>query len=91
MRVRWTADAANDLAGIIEFIREDNPEAARRVARTVFEGVAALRTFPHRGRQGLVPETRELVVGRWPYIIVYQVLDDQVLVLRVRHAAQNWP
>ncbi len=31
-RVRWTTDAADDLARIVERIREDNPEAARRVA-----------------------------------------------------------
>ena len=31
MRVRWTANAANDLAGIVNYIRKDNPEAARLV------------------------------------------------------------
>jgi plasmid stabilization system protein ParE len=36
MRVRWTANAANDLAGIVNYIRKDNPDAARRVAKTIF-------------------------------------------------------
>lgn len=35
MRVRWTTDAANDLARIVERIREGNPAAAQRVARTI--------------------------------------------------------
>jgi addiction module RelE/StbE family toxin len=91
MHIRRTPDAANDLAHIVDFIREENPEAARRVATTVFDSIVALRTFPYRGRHGLVPETRELVLGRWPYIVVYRVAGDQVQVLRVRHAAQNWP
>jgi len=34
MRVRWTTTAAADLTHIVEYIRQDNPAAARRVART---------------------------------------------------------
>ncbi len=76
MRVRWTTNASNDLARIVERIREDNAEAAHRVARTVYQGVAALRTFPNRGRIGLVPDTRELVFAPWPYIVVYEIIED---------------
>jgi plasmid stabilization system protein ParE len=47
MRVRWTTTAADDLAHIVEYIRKDNPEAARRVAQDIFAGIAALRTFPN--------------------------------------------
>lgn len=91
MRIRWTTRAADDLAGIVEHIRKDNPEAARRVAQTIFDGIAGLRTFPNRGRQGLVENTRELVLTPWPYIAVYEILNDQVQVLRIRHGAQDWP
>lgn len=91
MRVRWTLNAANDLTQIVERIREDNPSAAQHVAQTIYKGVAALRTFPKRGRIGLASDTRELVFAPWPYIAVYEIGDDQVHVLRIRHAAQNWP
>ncbi|SPE38627.1 putative toxin Y4kP [Candidatus Sulfopaludibacter sp. SbA6] len=91
MRIRWTTLAADDLAGIVEYIRKDKPEAARRVAQTIFDGIAGLRTFPNRGRIGRAENTRELVFAPWPYIAVYEVLEDQVQVLRIRHAAQDWP
>ena len=91
MRVRWTTRAADDLARIVEYIRKDNPEAVRRVAQTVFDGIAGLRTFPNRGRIGLAENTRELVFAPWPCIAVYEILKDQVQVLRIRHAAQDWP
>ena len=91
MRVLWTTTAVGDLAHIVEYIRKDNPAAARRVAQTIYGGVAALRTFPHRGRVGLVENTRELVFTPWPYIAVYEIIEDQVQVLRIRHAAQDWP
>ena len=91
MRVRWTSDAANDLARIVERIREDNPTAAQRVARTIYRAVAELRKFPRLGRPGLVESTRELVFPPWPYIAVYEIIGDQVNVLRIRHASQDWP
>ena len=92
-RVRWTTDAADDLARIVERIREDDPEAARRVAETIYQGVASLRNLPNRGRRGLAENTRELIFAPWPYIAVYEVTpnQDQVHVLRIRHTSKNWP
>jgi addiction module RelE/StbE family toxin len=91
MRVRWTATAAGDLASIVEYIRKDNPAAALRVARTIYRGVSRLGRFPNAGRIGLAENTRELVFAPWPYIAVYEIVGDQVQLLRIRHAAQNWP
>jgi toxin ParE1/3/4 len=91
MRVRWTSNAADDLARIVDYIRRDNPSAAQRVAKTIYSAVADLRRFPHRGRIGLAENSRELVFAPWPYVAVYEVIDDQVQVLRIRHTSQNWP
>jgi addiction module RelE/StbE family toxin len=91
MCIRWTTNAANDLAQIVGRIAEHNSSAAQRVARTIYKGVADLRTSPNRGRTGMAENTRELVFAPWPYIVVYEIIDDQVHVLRIRHASQNWP
>lgn len=79
------------LTRIVNRIREDNPSAALRVARTVYRGIADLRKFPYRGRIGLAPGTRELVFAPWPCIAVYEIIEDKVHVLRIRHASQDWP
>ena len=89
--VRWTTTAADDLAHIVEYIRQDNPAAARRVAQTIYRAIARLGRHPYAGRIGLAENTRELVFSPWPYIAVYELVGDQVQVLRIRHAAQNWP
>ncbi len=91
MDVGWTEAAAEDLARIVEYISRENPEGAVRVAKTIFDGVAALRTLPRRGRVGLAENTREILFPPGPYIAVYEILGDQVQVLRIRHAAQHWP
>ena len=50
MQVRWSPQAAEDLAAIVAHIRKDDPAAAHRTAREIYERAGALKTFPHRGR-----------------------------------------
>lgn len=91
MRVRWTTDAAEDLERISDSIADDRPETARRTARTIAGAVSGLDAFPNRGRQGRVGGTRELVLAPLPVIVVYEVHDEHVHVLRILRGAQEWP
>jgi len=47
--------------------------------------------MPYRGRPGRIDDTRELVVRTLPYIVVYQVFDERLLILNIVHGAQRWP
>ncbi len=91
MQVRWTRPAAQDLQHIAQRIRQDNPAAALRVAKTLYDGCMALETFPNRGRVGRITGTRELVFAPLPYIVVYRVKEEVVEILRIYHSGQNWP
>jgi toxin ParE1/3/4 len=79
-RIRWTADAANDLEQISLHIIKDNPVAARNVVRAITDGISKLKRFPNMGRMGQVKGTRELVFPSLPYILVYR-LKGETLVL----------
>lgn len=46
MKIRWSPEAFADLAGIVIYIREDNPAAAQRVRRIIRGGISSLRKFP---------------------------------------------
>ena len=50
MEVRWSLPAAEDLERICEWIARDNPQAAQRVARTIYDGCTSLKDFPNLGR-----------------------------------------
>jgi toxin ParE1/3/4 len=50
-----------------------------------------LADHPHMGRAGRVDGTRELVVARTPYLVVYRVISTEVRIIRVLHSAQCWP
>lgn len=74
MEIRWSLPAAEDLERICERIELDNSDAARRAARTIYEGCARLKDFPELGRASIrMLGRRELVCAPLPYIVVYEV------------------
>ena len=92
MRLEWSPHAVSDLKAISEYIENDRSlEAANRVTRAIYDCIQTLRTMPYRGRHGRVENTRELVVPRLPYLVIYQVSEERLLVLNVLHGAQRWP
>ena len=84
--------AAEDLERICDRIAQDNPEAARHVAGTIYKGCARLKDFPHLGRASIrMAGRRELMFPPLPYIVVYQVKPDVVEISRIFHGTQDWP
>ena len=78
MQIRWSTDASEDLFRIIEYIRRENAPAAERVAKTIYENISSLSSFPYRGRQGRVEGTRELPVPSLPFLVIYRVTQEAV-------------
>jgi toxin ParE1/3/4 len=92
MEVRWPLPSAEELERICEQIERDSPEAARRIAKIVYDGCARLEDFPHLGRaSSRTNGRRELVFSHLPYIVVYQVKEHAVEISRIFHGAQDWP
>lgn len=72
-------------------IAKDSPNAALDIGRNLFDGIARLTAFPHRGRAGLRQGTRELVFTPLPYIVVYRVTGQTIETLHIWHGAQHRP
>jgi|TARA_R110000744_G_scaffold20818_2_gene54451 addiction module RelE/StbE family toxin len=88
--LEWKAVAVADLMAIVDYISDDNPDAASALMDDIQDKVFGLLTHPRSGRPGRVNDTRELVI-RPNYIVVYAENTAAVTVLRVLHAAQMWP
>ena len=88
--LEWKAPAVADLMAIVDYISDDNPDAALALMEEIQGKVAQLPAHPKRCRPGRVEGTRELVV-RPTYIVIYAETAAVVTVLRVLHAAQQWP
>lgn len=90
VKLVWTRPAAADKREIRAYIAQDNPSAALALDERFSEIAGHLIDHPLLGRVGRVAGTRELVVHT-SYILVYDVIADSVRVLRVLHAARQWP
>ena len=77
-----------DVTRIARHIAQDNPAAARRLARELLVAGDSLDVFPQRGRRGRSRGTRELVAVP-PYVLVYRIGQDTVRIVRVWHGAQD--
>ena len=82
MQIKWVRLGLDDLDAAGEYMARDNPEAAGRVYKRVWDAVQLLAEQPDAGRAGRVPGTRELVVADTPFIIPYRVLENTVQILR---------
>ena len=91
MRVSWTQPAARELEAIGDYIAHENPRAADRTVKRIRERTRELADYPSLGRAGRALGTRELVIPRTPFIVVYRVGDDRVEILTVFHGARRWP
>jgi toxin ParE1/3/4 len=90
MQLRWTIVAADDLEGIAEYLYEKSPQNAAQVIRKIYDAPSNLRNYPNLGRPGKKDGTRELVITPLPYIVVYQIIDEIIYILRILHGAQDW-
>jgi toxin ParE1/3/4 len=97
MKVRWTDPAQTDLFGILDYIARDDPAAAERVERRLVNAVSSLAQQPRRGRPGRVEGTRELVIPRLLFIVIYRIVErplptaSEIAVMRILHGARCWP
>ena len=91
MRVDYTPRALDDVAAILEQISEDDPAAARRVAARLEATVSLLADAPLIGRRRLDrgEHIRTFPARPFPYLVVYQVEEDRIVILTVWHMSRN--
>ena len=88
--LEWRRTARADLLAIVDYISDDNPEAAQRLKDDIEASTARLLEHPKLYRAGRVPGTREMAV-RTNYVVIYAEDARAVSILRVLHAARQWP
>jgi addiction module RelE/StbE family toxin len=91
LRLRWTPAAADDLEAIGDYLEQHLPTFAQSTVLRIYQAILALRSMPYRGRAGREEGTRELVLPRLPYVVVYRVKDTDIEILHIYHGAQNRP
>ena len=88
--LEWRETARADLLAIVDYISDDNPDAAQRLKDDIEAKTSKLPDHPKLYRAGQVAGTREMVV-RPNYVVVYAEDARAVSILHALHAAQQWP
>ena len=90
--ILFSDQALSDVAEIVGYIAQENPEAARRLGRSLVDHVRMLKAFPHLG--ALVPK-RPGAASSFitPCKIYYRIHADRrvVEILHFWHAARKDP
>jgi toxin ParE1/3/4 len=89
VEIVWSPLALKRLQEIRAFVAQDKPDAAAKLATRIVAIVEALRNHPHLGRTGVEARVRELILGGTPYIIVYRIQKNTVIISTILHAAQH--
>ena len=89
-RLEWTRRARNDLDNIFAYYAEVAPAAIAEQSiaalRAQAENIRRNPELYRRGKRG----TRERVMLRFPYTVVYRVHGDSIEILRVLHQARAY-
>jgi toxin ParE1/3/4 len=90
VKLRLTEAAREDLRAAYTFYSERSPATADRAIGAILKAANGLTQFPLLGKHGAVEGTRERIVMRFPYRIVYQIEKETIVVLRITHTARSW-
>ena len=90
--IRFAEEARADLRKIKIWLRpRAGPGLADRVVETILSAIERLDRSPARGRPGRRAGTRELLITRYAYIVIYEIDGDDINIARILHTAQRWP
>lgn len=79
------------MVGLEAYLARYNPAAAEAAVTAILDAALSLSAYPELGRPAVLSKTRELIVARLPYTIVYRVLAKKVQILRIIHQSQKFP
>ena len=84
--------AERSLREFVVFIKKDSPVAATRVRKELLKLIRSVRYFPERfSREEILSDRggNYRSVTKWHYKIVYQILDNDVLIIDIIHTSRH--
>jgi toxin ParE1/3/4 len=92
VKLAWSARALRELRAQREYIARTQPAAAASIAEHIVSATDRLTIYPTYGRRATWDasgQIRELVIAGTPFVVLYALADETIIVVRVLHAAQQ--
>jgi plasmid stabilization system protein ParE len=89
VRVRYTLPALAELDAILDYLATRSPQGAARVQRRIRTYVDLLPSYPLIGAKTDDPTIRRLTARPYPYVVLYEAGEGEIIIHSVRHAARR--
>ena len=89
MRLRYTLPALADLAAILDYTADRSPQGAAHIHARIRAVSNLLLQYPLAGALTDDPVIRRVTTTPYPYLIFYEVTDDEIIIHAVRHGARD--
>ncbi len=91
MRIVWSPTSQRKIEEIVDYISKDNADASLALVEKFEKRAQYLKEHPRSGQ--IVPDlndetVRQLVVHS-NYLIIYEISQEQIDILTIRHARQD--
>lgn len=90
--IRWTDDAADQFAEILEYILLESPAGATIVKNAVFDRVRQLDRHPFMYDLDVLCEDNDgsyRAFTVYHYRITYRISENEVVIIRIRHTSRE--
>ena len=90
-QLEWSLRSRNELRDIAEFYAKEASAFVAEEAYFAIESAAeSVASNPLAYREGVRAGTREYVMRRFPYTLIYRVSGETVIIVRVMHQAAKY-
>jgi plasmid stabilization system protein ParE len=89
MKVGYAPRALRDLETIAAYLRERSPSGTRKVLAAIKAAVDVIVFLPEITPVLDEAGHRRLPIHGYPYAIFYQVKDEELLILHIRHTSRR--
>jgi plasmid stabilization system protein ParE len=76
---------------LLAYIAQDNPTASVKIRDLIALALEQLSSFPYIGQETDVPDVLIKPLSRYPYLIFYKIVGEELHILRVLHGARRHP
>jgi toxin ParE1/3/4 len=89
VRLRYTEPALANLDSILGYIKEYSAHGAERVHARIETVISLLLTHPRIGVRTDDPAIRRINTSPFPFLIFYEIANDEIIIHAVRHGARD--
>mgnify|MGYP000223356073 CR=1 FL=1 len=90
-QLKWSIRSQADRLNITEYYaQEASPFVADAAFSAIKQAAQSIIASPMAYREGVRPNTREYVMRRFPYTLIYRISGEIVTIVRVMHQAAKY-